>query len=104
MIASNTLTKHTNMLVVDTPDPYVELFIPTSPESRKKTQHIDNNINPEWNEAFEFILDPNQNNVLKVKRNEINFCSKSKLSQLFFNTTVFLLVSFDIYYTAEENK
>jgi len=56
------------MFVVDTPDPYVELFIPTSPESRKKTRHIDNNINPEWNEAFEFILDPIQNHVLKVKR------------------------------------
>uniref|UniRef100_A0A8C2IRL1 Phospholipase A2 n=1 Tax=Cyprinus carpio TaxID=7962 RepID=A0A8C2IRL1_CYPCA len=73
MIASNTLTKHTNMLVVDTPDPYVELFIPTSPESRKKTQHIDNNINPEWNEAFEFILDPNQNNVLKLTLMDANY-------------------------------
>ncbi len=61
------------MLVVDTPDPYVELFIPTSPESRKKTRHIDNNINPEWNEAFEFILDPIQNNVLKVKRKKMMF-------------------------------
>lgn len=57
------------MLVVDTPDPYVEMFIPTSPESRKKTRHIDNNINPVWDENFEFILDPNQDNVLKVKRN-----------------------------------
>uniref|UniRef100_A0A671PC09 Phospholipase A2 n=1 Tax=Sinocyclocheilus anshuiensis TaxID=1608454 RepID=A0A671PC09_9TELE len=73
MIASNTLTKHTNMLVVDTPDPYVELFIPTSPESRKKTRHIDNNINPEWNEAFEFILDPNQNNVLKLTLMDANY-------------------------------
>lgn len=54
------------MPLVDTPDPYVELFIPTSPESRKKTRHIDNDINPEWNETFEFILDPNLDNVLKV--------------------------------------
>uniref|UniRef100_A0A673K768 Phospholipase A2 n=1 Tax=Sinocyclocheilus rhinocerous TaxID=307959 RepID=A0A673K768_9TELE len=73
MIASNTLTKHTNMLVVDTPDPYVELFIPTSPESRKKTRHIDNNINPEWNETFEFILDPNLNNVLKLTLMDANY-------------------------------
>uniref|UniRef100_A0A8C1V7R2 Phospholipase A2 n=1 Tax=Cyprinus carpio TaxID=7962 RepID=A0A8C1V7R2_CYPCA len=49
------------------------LFIPTSPESRKKTQHIDNNINPEWNEAFEFILDPNQNNVLKLTLMDANY-------------------------------
>lgn len=64
-----------NMLVVDTPDPYVELFIPTTPESRKKTRHIDNDINPEWNETFEFILDPNQDNVLKVSKEKlkINF-------------------------------
>lgn len=52
---------------VDTPDPYVELFIPTAPESRKRTKHIDNDINPKWNETFTFILDPNQQNVLEVR-------------------------------------
>lgn len=52
---------------VDTPDPYVELFIPTAPESRKRTKHIDNNINPKWNETFHFILDPNQHNILEVR-------------------------------------
>lgn len=52
---------------VDTPDPYVELFIPTAPESRKRTKHIDNDVNPKWNETFHFILDPNQQNVLEVK-------------------------------------
>ncbi len=52
---------------VDTPDPYVELFIPTAPESRKKTKHIDNDINPKWNETFTFILDPNRQNVLEVR-------------------------------------
>ncbi|XP_051951832.1 cytosolic phospholipase A2 [Xyrauchen texanus] len=59
--------------LLDTPDPYVELFIPTSPESKKKTQHIDNDINPEWNETFEFILDPNQENVLKVTLMDANY-------------------------------
>lgn len=54
-------------VAVDTPDPYVELFIPTAPESRKKTKHIDNNINPKWNETFTFILDPNQQNILEVR-------------------------------------
>lgn len=52
---------------VDTPDPYVELFIPTAPESRKRTKHINNDINPKWNETFTFILDPNQQNVLEVR-------------------------------------
>lgn len=55
------------LYIVDTPDPYVELFIPTAPESRKRTKHIDNDINPKWNETFHFILDPNQQNVLEVR-------------------------------------
>lgn len=60
--------------IVDTPDPYVELFIPTAPESRKRTRHIDNDINPEWNESFEFILDPNQDNILEVAVNGFAEC------------------------------
>ncbi|KAM3875999.1 cytosolic phospholipase A2 [Diretmus argenteus] len=59
--------------LLDTPDPYVELFIPTAPESRKKTRHIDNDINPEWNETFHFILDPNQQNVLELTLMDANY-------------------------------
>lgn len=66
--------------VVDTPDPYVELFIPTASESRKRTRHIDNDINPEWNENFEFILDPNQDNILEVF---INSFAKDLLDPFF---------------------
>lgn len=55
------------LFTVDTPDPYVELSIPTTPESRKRTRHINNDINPKWNETFDFILDPNVPNVLEVK-------------------------------------
>ncbi|XP_056125108.1 cytosolic phospholipase A2 isoform X1 [Rhinichthys klamathensis goyatoka] len=65
--------------LLDTPDPYVELFIPTAPESRKKTRHIDNDINPEWNETFEFILDPNQDNVLKLTLMDANYVVDEKL-------------------------
>ncbi|XP_076135041.1 cytosolic phospholipase A2 isoform X1 [Alosa pseudoharengus] len=59
--------------LLDTPDPYVELFIPTAPESRKRTRHIDNNINPKWNETFTFILDPNQENTLKITLMDANY-------------------------------
>jgi len=52
--------------MLDTPDPYVELFISSTPDSRKRTRHFNNDINPVWNETFEFILDPNQENVLEV--------------------------------------
>ena len=70
---------------VDTPDPYVELFIPTTPESRKRTRHIDNNIHPEWNETFDFILDPNQDNVLEVSDGTVSVQLRSaqfNLSQI----------------------
>ncbi|XP_024247655.1 cytosolic phospholipase A2 isoform X1 [Oncorhynchus tshawytscha] len=58
---------------LDTPDPYVELFIPTTPDSRKRTRHIDNDINPIWNETFEFILDPNQENTLELTLMDANY-------------------------------
>ncbi|KAJ7332344.1 hypothetical protein JRQ81_014524 [Phrynocephalus forsythii] len=58
---------------VDTPDPYVELFIPTAPDSRKRTKHINNNINPEWDETFEIILDPYQENVLEITLMDANY-------------------------------
>ncbi|KAL7984816.1 hypothetical protein Chor_003386 [Crotalus horridus] len=59
--------------MLDTPDPYVELFIPTAPDSRKKTKHINNNVNPEWNETFEIILDPNQENILEITLMDANY-------------------------------
>uniref|UniRef100_A0A8B9H756 Phospholipase A2 n=1 Tax=Astyanax mexicanus TaxID=7994 RepID=A0A8B9H756_ASTMX len=71
--------------LLDTPDPYVELFIPTAPESRKRTQHIDNNINPEWNENFEFILDPNQDNVLELTLMDANYVMDETLGSASYN-------------------
>uniref|UniRef100_A0A670Z1J5 Phospholipase A2 n=1 Tax=Pseudonaja textilis TaxID=8673 RepID=A0A670Z1J5_PSETE len=59
--------------MLDTPDPYVELFIPTAPDSRKRTKHINNNVNPEWNETFEIILDPNQENILEITLMDANY-------------------------------
>ncbi|NWV97480.1 PA24A phospholipase, partial [Machaerirhynchus nigripectus] len=58
---------------VDTPDPYVELFIPTAPDCRKRTKHFNNEVNPMWNETFEFILDPNLENVLEVTLMDANY-------------------------------
>jgi hypothetical protein len=80
--------------IVDTPDPYVELFISTTPDSRKRTRHFNNDINPVWNETFEFILDPNQENVLEVSESSggCEQCSFpcSETSRLFL--TDFLLL------------
>ncbi|KAL6486020.1 hypothetical protein MHYP_G00054120 [Metynnis hypsauchen] len=71
--------------LLDTPDPYVELFIPTAPESRKRTRHIDNDINPEWNESFEFILDPNQDNVLELTLMDANYVMDETLGSTSYN-------------------
>ncbi|XP_013922893.1 PREDICTED: cytosolic phospholipase A2 [Thamnophis sirtalis] len=59
--------------MLDTPDPYVEIFIPTAPDSRKRTNYINNNVNPEWNETFEIILDPNQENILEITLMDANY-------------------------------
>lgn len=59
--------------LLDTPDPYVELYIPTAPESRKRTRHIDNDIHPKWNEKFVFLLDPQQDNILEMTLMDANY-------------------------------
>lgn len=56
-------------VLVDTPDPYVKLFIPTAPNGRKKTQTISNSKNPVWNKEFKFLIDKELENVLR----EYNF-------------------------------
>nr|XP_056700299.1 cytosolic phospholipase A2 [Euleptes europaea] len=71
--------------MLDTPDPYVELFIPTAPDSRKRTKHIDNIVNPEWNETFEFILDPNQENVLEITLMDANYVMDETLGSATFH-------------------
>ncbi|XP_013979030.1 cytosolic phospholipase A2 [Salmo salar] len=76
--------------LLDTPDPYVELFIPTSPESRKRTRHIDNDINPEWNETFDFILDPNQENFLEITLMDANYVMDEKLGTASYNISKML--------------
>uniref|UniRef100_H3A914 Phospholipase A2 n=1 Tax=Latimeria chalumnae TaxID=7897 RepID=H3A914_LATCH len=59
--------------LLDTPDPYVELFISSAPESRKRTRHINNDVNPTWNESFEFVLDPKQDNILEITLMDANY-------------------------------
>uniref|UniRef100_A0A674A266 Phospholipase A2 n=1 Tax=Salmo trutta TaxID=8032 RepID=A0A674A266_SALTR len=66
------------------------LFIPTSPESRKRTRHIDNDINPEWNETFDFILDPNQENFLEITLMDANYVMDEKLGTASYNISKML--------------
>ncbi|KAM5294210.1 cytosolic phospholipase A2 isoform 2-T2 [Glossophaga mutica] len=70
--------------MLDTPDPYVELFISSTPDSRKRTRHFNNDINPVWNETFEFILDPNQENVLEITLMDANYVMDETLGTATF--------------------
>lgn len=51
---------------VDTPDPYVKLFIRTAPNGRKRTKVKNNTANPVWEETLKFYLDPNVKNILEI--------------------------------------
>ncbi|XP_020623528.1 cytosolic phospholipase A2-like [Orbicella faveolata] len=52
---------------IDTPDPYLMMRIPTSPEMVKRTKCVSNNKNPVWKEEpFVFHIDPEQENVLEL--------------------------------------
>jgi len=51
---------------MDTPDPYVKLFISSSPDRKKKTTVKKNNANPIWNEEFKFLLNPDMENNLDI--------------------------------------
>uniref|UniRef100_A0A4W4GYY6 Phospholipase A2 n=1 Tax=Electrophorus electricus TaxID=8005 RepID=A0A4W4GYY6_ELEEL len=73
VVKAENVTKGALGDLLDTPDPYVELSVPTAPESRKRTRHIDNDINPKWNETFEFLLDPQQENVLEMTLMDANY-------------------------------
>uniref|UniRef100_A0A7N6AC16 Phospholipase A2 n=1 Tax=Anabas testudineus TaxID=64144 RepID=A0A7N6AC16_ANATE len=87
VVRAESVTKGALGDLLDTPDPYVELFIPTAPESRKKTKHIDNDINPKWDETFHFILDPNQHNTLEITLMDANYVMDETLGTSSFDIT-----------------
>ncbi|KAM9324532.1 cytosolic phospholipase A2 [Gastrophryne carolinensis] len=84
VIKATNVTKGTLGDMLDTPDPYVELFIPLAPDGRKRTKHLNNDINPVWNESFEFILDPNQDNVLEITLMDANYVMDETLGTTSF--------------------
>lgn len=56
-------------------DPYVRLYVRVL--FKKKTKVIDNNLNPEWNEVFEFDVEDTETQtlVLQVCASELPSCS-----------------------------
>ncbi|XP_063423775.1 cytosolic phospholipase A2-like [Mytilus trossulus] len=59
--------------LMDTPDPFVSLYIKTSPNCLQKTKTVDNEVNPVWDETFQFYLDPRDNNELEITLIDANY-------------------------------
>ena len=70
-------------VAVDTPDPYVKVHIPTSKCPSQKTVHKDNTHNPEWDEEFKFVVDPEVKNILSKPHIVSLFLFKLNVSLLF---------------------
>ena len=49
---------------VDTPDPYIQLKVASSPSGQQKTKVCDDTKDPTWNEQFKFIIDPSKPSTL----------------------------------------
>lgn len=88
--------------LLDTPDPYVALKVRFTPNSTKKTRHIDNNTNPKWNETFEFYVDSKDINILDITVMDANYtyderlgCQEYDLSQLKRDEEKEVVVSFN---------
>ncbi|XP_051868152.1 cytosolic phospholipase A2 isoform X2 [Pristis pectinata] len=85
ILRATNVTKGTFGDLLDTPDPYVELFIPTAPEGRKRSRYLNNVVNPEWNETFEFLLDPNEKNIMEITLMDANYVMDETLGTTTFN-------------------
>ncbi|XP_069695934.1 cytosolic phospholipase A2-like [Periplaneta americana] len=57
---------------LDTPDPYVILSVPKTPNRLKRTRTVDNCINPTWDNIFYFYINPDMHNDLSVKLMDAN--------------------------------
>uniref|UniRef100_UPI00398F5B2B cytosolic phospholipase A2-like n=1 Tax=Pristiophorus japonicus TaxID=55135 RepID=UPI00398F5B2B len=85
ILRAKNVTKGTFGDLLDTPDPYVELFIATAPEGRKRSKYLNNVVNPEWNETFEFLLDPNEKNIMEITLMDANYVMDETLGTTSFN-------------------
>ena len=54
------------------PDPYVTVQVLGTPNGLMKTKHISNNSQPEWNETFEFYIDPKRDHLIEFVLYDLN--------------------------------
>ena len=46
------------------PDPYVTVRLLGTPNPIQKTKHVSKTCDPEWNETFQFYMDPKKDRVI----------------------------------------
>ncbi|XP_020624400.1 cytosolic phospholipase A2-like isoform X3 [Orbicella faveolata] len=72
---------------LDTPDPYVKLYIKTAPNGKRKTKVRNNSANPIWEEVFHFYLDPDMTNNLEITLMESDTFSDDLVETKTFDLT-----------------
>ncbi|XP_076342257.1 cytosolic phospholipase A2-like isoform X2 [Tachypleus tridentatus] len=58
---------------VDTPDPYIVLRVPDTPNGKKRTRWKKNVVNPSWKETFTFVVDPEKDKILEVTLKDYDY-------------------------------
>ncbi|XP_013772392.1 cytosolic phospholipase A2-like [Limulus polyphemus] len=58
---------------VDTPDPYIVLKVPCTPNGKKRTRWKKNLVNPSWKETFTFVVDPEKDKILEVTLKDYDY-------------------------------
>lgn len=54
------------------PDPYVTVQLLGTPNGVKKTKHVPNSTEPEWNETFQFFIDPKRDRLIEFVLYDLN--------------------------------
>ena len=42
--------------LLDTPDPYISVYVSCAAKKTRKTRHFNNEVNPVWNEELSFVF------------------------------------------------
>lgn len=66
------LSKSLLTFTVYSPDPYVTVQVLGTPNGLMKTKHISNNSQPEWNETFQFYIDPKRDRLIEFVLYDLN--------------------------------
>ncbi|XP_012946331.1 cytosolic phospholipase A2, partial [Aplysia californica] len=80
VVRGRKITKGWAQDLVDTPDPYIILNMTNSPHHWRKTSVKDNDINPVWEETFDFWLDPDQEHTLEMSLMDANYTADEHLA------------------------